>query len=45
MIGRQRYSQALELAREVVRDYPETAAAQELSQQMDRLAQRAAQEE
>lgn len=45
MIGRQRYGQALDLAREVVRDYPETAAAQELSQQMERLEQRAAQEE
>ncbi len=42
LIGRKQYAEALELARTVVREYPETAAAKELSDQMDRLAQRAA---
>jgi tetratricopeptide (TPR) repeat protein len=45
LIGRKRYAEALELARQVVRDYPETAAAQELREQMERLEQRAAQQE
>jgi outer membrane protein assembly factor BamD (BamD/ComL family) len=45
LISRRRYGEALELARQVVRDYPETAAARELSDQMDRLEARANQEE
>lgn len=44
LIGRKQYAEALELARTVVREYPETAAARELSDQMDRLAQRAGQQ-
>jgi len=45
LIARRRYGEALELARQVVSDYPETAAARELSAQMDRLEARAQQEE
>ncbi|MFP4216534.1 MAG: tetratricopeptide repeat protein [Phycisphaerae bacterium] len=41
-IERRRFSEAIELAREVIRDHPDTAAAQELRQQLPRLKQLAA---
>ncbi len=44
-IGRKEYAEALALARKVVEQYPETAAARELASQMDRLQQRAEQQD
>lgn len=41
-IERRRFSEAIDLARDVIRDYPDTAAAQELRQQLPRLEQLAA---
>ncbi len=41
-IERRRFSEAIELAQEVIRDHPDTAAAQELRQQLPRLKQLAA---
>jgi len=42
MIERKRFAEALEVARQVVERYPETAVAEELRQQMPRLVERAA---
>jgi outer membrane protein assembly factor BamD (BamD/ComL family) len=42
LIERRRFAEAIELAQDVIRDYPDTAAAQELRQQLPRLEQLAA---
>ncbi len=44
LIGRRRFAEALELADDVVRRFPETAAAEELRGQLDRLRERAAEQ-
>ena len=44
MINRKRFTEALQQAEEVIRLYPETAAAEELRGQLDRLRERAKEE-
>jgi len=41
LIERRRYFEAIDLAQEVIRDYPETAAAQDLRRQLPKLQERA----
>jgi leucyl aminopeptidase len=41
LINRRRFPEAFELARDLVARFPQTAAAEELRQQMDKLAERA----
>ena len=45
MITRRRFGEAVELARDVIKRFPETAAATELAEQMSRLEKRAESEE